>query len=294
LLLPVHGRGSKNFRDIRREVLRSKKQLKPIGNRSVSTWPHASTLREFLLDCKHRGQTVSDRLRQILDEYYSNERLKAIGRDSVETPIRRVQKEAISEELGPLKNKVAEIEKGVQATRSIVEDVLGQLAQMSLGMNGASPEINGEHVHRLELVVNQLADFTTQLGVGDAGAATANQGHVALHSEVTKKLDEIKAVAAKLALRVLKDTIRVAVQEELKTGHIIHVRLNPETGVGIYAEFEVVEKVTNPETELTLDEARKILGPKTQLGHKLLRRLYSDLDSVRVIAQVANQFLQQG
>jgi hypothetical protein len=235
--------------------VKSKKQLKSLGNRSVSTWPHASTLREFLLDCEHRGQTVSERLRQILDAYYSNERLKAIGRDAVETPIRRVQKEAISEELVPLKNRVTEIEKGVQATRSIAEDVLGRLAQMTLDVSGVSPEINGE---------------------------------------VLKKLDGLEGLMAKLVLRALRSTVRTAVQEELKSDHVIRVRVNPETGVEIYAEFEVVDKVTNPETELTLDEARGLLGEKAQLGSKFLRRIHSGVDSVRVIAQAANQFLQQG
>jgi hypothetical protein len=106
------------------ECVKNRRQLKPLGKKSVSTWPHAPTLREFLNDCQQKGQTVSVRLRQILDQYYSNERLKAIGRDAVETPIRRLQREAISEELIPLKNRVSEIEKGVQATRSIVEDIL--------------------------------------------------------------------------------------------------------------------------------------------------------------------------
>lgn len=235
--------------------MKSKKQLKTIANRSVSTWPHASTLREFMADCATRGQTVSERLRQILDEYYSNERLKAIGRDSVETPIRRVQKEAMSEELVPLKNRMTEIEKGVQATRSIAEDVLGRLAQMTLDVSGVPPEINGE---------------------------------------VLKKLDDLEGLMARLVLRALGSTVRAAVQKELKTGHVIRVRVNPETGVEIYAEFEVVDKVTNPETELTLDEAQELLGEKVQLGSKFLRRIHSGVDSVRVIAQAANQFLQQG
>lgn len=235
--------------------MKSKKQLKPIANRSVSTWPHASTLREFMADCATRGQTVSERLRQILDEYYSNERLKAIGRDSVETPIRRVQKEAMSEELVPLKNRMTEIEKGVQATRSIAEDVLGRLAQMTLDVSGVSPEINGE---------------------------------------VLKKLDGLEGLMARLVLRALRSTVRAAVQEELKTSHIIRVRVNPETGVEIYAEFEVVDEVTNPETELTLNEAQELFGERAQPGSKFLRRIHSGVDSVRVIAQAANQFLQQG
>jgi N utilization substance protein A len=99
---------------------------------------------------------------------------------------------------------------------------------------------------------------------------------------------------AKLVLRALRSTVRTAVQEELKSDHVIRVRVNPETGVEIYAEFEVVDKVTNPETELTLDEARGLLGEKAQLGSKFLRRIHSGVDSVRVIAQAANQFLQQG
>lgn len=241
--------------EIQERSVKSKKQLKSLGNRSISTWPHASTLREFMADCEARGQTVSVRLRQILDAYYSNERLKAIGRDSVETPIRRVQKEAMSEELVPLKNRMTEIEKGVQATRSIAEDVLGRLAQMTLDVSSVSPEINGE---------------------------------------VLKKLDGLEGLMARLVLRALGSTVRAAVQAELKTGHVIRVRVNPETGVEIYAEFEVVDEVTNPETELTLDEAQELFGERAQLGSKFLRRIHNGVDSVRVIAQAANQFLQRG
>ena len=274
--------------------MKNKRQLKPLGKRSVSTWPHASTLREFLADCEQRGQTVSVRLRKILDEYYSNERLKAIGRDAVETPIRRVQREAISEELVPLKNRVAEIEKGVLATRSIAEDVLGRLAQISLGVGGGSPEINGECVQRLELVVNQLAGYTTHLSTGDDGAAGGDKDHASYHAEVVRRLDEVKALTAKLVLRALRDTIRAAVQAKLKSGHILRVQVHPERGVEVYAEFDVVEKVANPEIELTLDEARRRCGATAQLGSKVWLRVHSDVDAVRVIAQVANEFLQRG
>jgi NusA N-terminal domain len=273
--------------------VKNRRQLKPLGKRSVSTWPHASTLREFLADCEQRGQTVSVRLRQILDEYYSNERLKAIGRDVIETPIRRVQREAISEELVPLKNRVAEIEKGVQATRSIAEDVLGRLAQISLGVGAVSPEINGDYVQRLELAVSQLASYPVQLSGGDDGAAGNDKGHVLLNDEVVRRLDEVKALTAKLVLRALRNTIRAAVQAELKTGHILRVQVGPETGVEVYAEFEVVEKVANPEIELTLDEARRRCGATAQLGSKVWLRFHSDVDAVRVIAQAANEFLRR-
>ncbi len=107
-------------------------------------------------------------------------------------------------------------------------------------------------------------------------------------------MNEIKALTAKLVLRVLSDTVRAAVQAELKSSHILRVQVKPETGVEIYAEFEVVEKVGNPETEITLDDTRRLYGATAQLGSKVWRRIHSGVDAVRVIAQAANQFLQQG
>lgn len=139
--------------------------------------------------------------------------------------------------------------------KKIAEDILGSLAQMTLDVSGVSPDTNGE---------------------------------------VLKKLDGLEGLMARLVLRALRSTVRAAVQEELKSDHVIRVRVNPETGVEIYAEFEVVDKVTNPETELILDEAQGLFGEKAQLGSKFLRRIHNGVDSVRVIAQAANQFLQRG
>jgi len=274
--------------------LKHRKQLKPLGKRSVSTWPHAATLREFLIDCEQRGQTVSERLRQILDEYYTNERLKSIGRDTVEAPVRRIQKEAISEELAPFRQKVAEIELNVGATRSMVEEVLGQIAQIGLHINGASPDLTGEHVLRLESVVNRLISLTTQLHNGDSAVPSNAQDHAALNAEVIKELNSLKAVMAKVAIRSLKATVLSAARAELKSGHDLHVEWHPQTGLQIFVILRVVEKVADPELEIALAEAQQRWGPDLKLGDKVRLRPFNRVEAVRVIAQAVNQFLREG
>jgi hypothetical protein len=247
-----------------------------------------------LNDCKQRGVTEAARLRQILDEYYSNERLKGIGRDAIETPIRRIQREAISEELSPLKKTVAEMEKGLQATRSTVEDILGRIAQLTFDVGSASPEINAESVSRLESVADRLAGYLEQLVEGGAAEWKDVQDHIPLHKELLKELSEIKSLAAKLALRSLKAAVLTAAKAELKSRHDLRVEWRPETGLEICAVAEAVERVMNPDTEIALAEARRRCGPEAQLGDKVRLRVFNRVESVRVIAQAANEFLQRG
>jgi hypothetical protein len=226
-----------------------------------------------------------------LDQYYSNERLKTIGRDVAEAPIRRLQKEAISEELSPLKNRVAEIEKAVHAVRSMAEDLLGRFAQLSLGTGGVLPEATGEILPRLEAVVAELAGYARQLGGGAAGVEVpAPHGGTSLHPELVRELDQIKNLSATLAIRAIKSTVLAIAQDKLGPEYPLRVRWEPETGVEIYAGLVVVGEVRNPEREISLDEARR-LGLKSQLGSKVWMRKLKGLESVEVVARTANLFL---
>jgi hypothetical protein len=275
--------------------VRNKRLLKPLAKKSVSTWPHVPTLREFLNDCKQRGVTESARLRQILDEYYSNERLKGIGRDVAETPIRRIQKEAISEELFPLKKTVAEIERGLQATRSTVEDILGRIAQLTLGAGSGFPEITAERASQLESVADRLAGYLEQLINRSSLIEGENVGNLpSFREELLNELSAIKSLTAKLALRSLKCAVLTAAKAELKSCHNLHVEWRPETGIEICAVVEVVKRVTNPETEIALADAQRRYGPEAQLGDKVRLRVFNRVDAVRIIAQAANEFLQRG
>jgi hypothetical protein len=275
--------------------MRKGKQQRPKAKRNLSTVPHLDTLREFDRDCREKGMNPSERLRQILDQYYSNERLKSIGRDVAESPIRNLQKQAISEEISPLKNKVAEVEKAVQTVRSIVEDILGGIAQMSGRVDDASGERIGEQLSRIESTISELAGFVKQLSEcrSDIGAES-NQPLTTPDTELVKELNNIKTLTANLAIRTLKETVRSAVQAELKERHVVSVDWSLRTGINIYTVRKVVEKVTNPVAEISLNEARIRFGAEVRIGSQVKMNLLQRSDFVRVVAEAINQILQPG
>lgn len=270
------------------------RKSRPKAKKSLSTMPHADTLRDFERDCQQKGVTPSERLRQILDEYYSNERLKSIRRDVTHSPIRQLQQEAISEELAPVKGKITEIEKTVQTVRSIVEDILGSIAQASLtSSNTLQADADGQ-VNRLELVVGELASYVERFsGCFDEAGITSEQAPIPLSAELAKELSVIKTLTANLAIRTLKETVRSLVQAEVESRHVVHVDWNPKTGIDVYAVREVVRKVTDPRTEIALEEATIRYGAGVRLGMRVRMDLVKRSDMVRLIAQAVNQLYQQ-
>jgi hypothetical protein len=275
--------------------MRKSKQQRPKAKRSLSTVPHLDTLREFDKDCREKGMKPSERLRQILDQYYSNERLKSIGRDVAESPIRNLQKQAISEEISPLKNKMAEVEKTVQTVRSIVEDILGGIAQMNMQAGDVSGEGIGKQLSRIESTIGELAGFVEQLSERRRDAeGESNQRLAAPNTELVKELSSIKTLTANLAIRTLKETVRSAVQSELKERHIVFVDWSLGAGIDIYTVRKVVEKVIDPVAEMSLDEARIRFGTEVRIGSQVKMDLLMRSDFVRVVAETVNQIFQPG
>jgi hypothetical protein len=275
--------------------MRKGKQQRPKAKRSLSTVPHLDTLREFDRDCREKGMRPSERLRQILDQYYSNERLKSLGRDVAESPIRNLQKQAISEEVSPLKNKMAEVEKAVQTVRSIVEDILGGIAQMSMQACDDSGEGIGKRLSHIESSISELAGFVEQFSECRRDAEEiSNQRLTPPSTELVKELNSIKTLTANLAIRTLKETVRSAVQSELKERHIVFVDWSLGAGIDIYTVRKVVEEVTDPAAEISLHEARIRFGAEVRVGTQVKMNLLKRLDFVRVVAEAINQILQPG
>src|SRR5512139_3654942 len=76
------------------------------------------------------------------------------------------------------------------------------------------------------------------------------------------------------------------------TAQQVEAKVDTETGkVTIFAEKEVVEEVQEANTEVTLDEARKV-NPEAQLGDMVIVES-TPADFVRVAAQTARQVIQQ-
>ena len=95
----------------------------------------------------------------------------------------------------------------------------------------------------------------------------------------------LEAIEVALASAFKKDTIAAE--------HNVSVRLNPNTGeVRVYLLKTVVEEVTNPRKEITLEEASK-LKPDIQLGEILEQEAMPHHQASRIAAQTAKQVVLQ-
>ena len=110
---------------------------------------------------------------------------------------------------------------------------------------------------------------------------------------MAKELGVIKTLTANLAIRTLKETVRSLVQAEVESRHVVHVDWNPKTGIDVYAVREVVRKVTDPITEIALEEATIRYGAGVRVGMMVKMDLVKRSDMVRLIAQAVNQLYQQ-
>jgi hypothetical protein len=274
-------------------VFKKRRPQRPKAKKILSTVPYADTLRIFEKDCLEKGVSPSERQRQILDEYYSNERLKTIGRDVAESPIRNLYREALVEELSPVKAKLTEVEKTAQTVRSVVEDLLGNVAQIGLA-SGDTPPVDADvQVRRLEVAIGELAGQVERLTtcVNEA-KGNGRPNSLPLSDELANELNIIKGLTANLAIRTLKETVRAVVQAEVGSRHVVQVSWSRKDGIEVFAVRKVVEKVADPRTEIAFEDAKICYGEKVQVGSYVKMSLLSRADLVRQISEAVNQVLQ--
>src|SRR6202158_2631549 len=95
-----------------------------------------------------------------------------------------------------------------------------------------------------------------------------------------------------LVIDAMKEAVRAAAKKQFKSGEDIQVDWNPETGIELSASKVVVDDVTNPATELSIDEARELAGDEVEIGDALLLPLPME-ELGRIAAQTAKQILFQ-
>ena len=81
-------------------------------------------------------------------------------------------------------------------------------------------------------------------------------------------------------------------QKQFRSGEDITVDWNADTGIELSASKVVVDDVTNPATELSIDEARELAGDEVEIGDALLLPLPME-ELGRIAAQTAKQILFQ-
>src|SRR5437016_1103738 len=75
-----------------------------------------------------------------------------------------------------------------------------------------------------------------------------------------------KGIDRDVVIEAVKEAVRAAARKQFKSGEEVQVEWAPESGLEIFASKVVVEEVTNPGRELSLDEARELAGDEVEVA----------------------------
>src|SRR5215467_11904420 len=105
-------------------------------------------------------------------------------------------------------------------------------------------------------------------------------------------LSKEKGIDPKVILDAVKDAMLVAARKHFHTNEDLIAEMDEKTGgIQIYGVKHVVEAVTDPEKELTLDQARAI-DPSIEVGGEIRSPKPTDVLG-RISAQTAKQVILQ-
>src|SRR3990172_1422784 len=102
------------------------------------------------------------------------------------------------------------------------------------------------------------------------------------------QLSREKGIEPQIIISAVEDAILVAARKHYKSAEDLRSELNRETGqVDVFAVMKVVETVTNPQREMTLEEARQ-RDPNAALDSEI--RIPKPTNMLgRIAAQTAKQ-----
>lgn len=105
-------------------------------------------------------------------------------------------------------------------------------------------------------------------------------------------LQEEKNIDKKELLDAIETSIISAYQKNYKTNNDVKVNIDPESGeITVYEPLEVVEEITEPNQQISLEEAKKI-DEKLQIGD-IYQKSITPKDFGRIAAQNAKQLIVQ-
>ena len=101
-----------------------------------------------------------------------------------------------------------------------------------------------------------------------------------------------KGIDPQIVIHAIEDAIVVASRKYFKSNEELKGRINPDTGeIDVYALRKVVEDVTNPVREISLDEARRV-KPDAKMDEEI-EFLKPTVGLGRIAAQLAKQVIFQ-
>ncbi|MBP1683979.1 MAG: nusA [Deltaproteobacteria bacterium] len=111
-------------------------------------------------------------------------------------------------------------------------------------------------------------------------------------SRVIEQVSKEKGIDRAIVVNAIESAMLSAAKKLVGQDTQLEAKFNPEIGeVELFKILTVVEQVTNPETQISLEDARDNLDPEAQVGDDLLEKL--DPHHGRIAAQAAKQSLIQ-
>src|SRR5262245_23761713 len=106
-------------------------------------------------------------------------------------------------------------------------------------------------------------------------------------------LSKEKKIDSQVIISAIEDAVVTASRKHFKSGEDLHARYNQDSGaIELYAVKTVVEEITDPAKEMTVEEANLEVGEGAEVGDMLeLPRPMEDLG--RIAAQTAKQIILQ-
>lgn len=105
-------------------------------------------------------------------------------------------------------------------------------------------------------------------------------------------LEREKGIKREIVVAAIEESLQVAAQKSVTGAANVSVAINPKTGdIDVFSEKEIVDNVTNPAQEITLEQARE-LDPDCELGQFIDVKVIAK-DFGRIAAQKARQIITQ-
>lgn len=106
-------------------------------------------------------------------------------------------------------------------------------------------------------------------------------------------LEREKGIKREIVINAIADSLRAAARKSVKgLGEKVSVEIHPKTGeIEVFTQKKIVEKVTLPTDEISLEEAR-VMEPECQIG-QWLEISITPQDFGRIAAQAARQVITQ-
>ncbi len=109
---------------------------------------------------------------------------------------------------------------------------------------------------------------------------------------VLEYLENERQISREVLIEVIEDSLLSAARKAVGPVNELRVRINPQTGdINAWARLHVVERVTEPEHEIALDEARR-QKPEAKPGDQLEFEV-TPKDFGRIAAQTTKQIIMQ-